>query len=340
MNCLSSLTPFPPPFEQAAHRSLESGGTKLFPMPSDVPIATAMRSGSAATQYTKETRDPVAEDKVNEADLVLPCLCLRRFKQGASPALGFSNVVYAISTATREAIPVWLLAAAHGGQGGDDGGMGATVSRVGFALAAGILTAEAGRTLAGATSSGHGQGQRLVRIVRGRLAIVATLGLLFLLWRVLAPSGVPSFLFWMAVTLAMAVNHASLEESASPCRFITPAKHGGHDGDRRGAHGARSHCRRPMQSPTALLMVRGRILLGDVLGSAGGPFLLALVLCTGWPSPFDASAWLVLSLGCDLWLSFASRAVEPQHTRLLSGGDDDCSDVEENGRGGGFANFV
>ncbi|CAM9235617.1 unnamed protein product [Laminaria digitata] len=88
------------------------------------------------------------------------------------------------------------------------------------------------------------------------------------------------------------------------------------------------------------MVISGSALVRDVLGAIAGPFLIALALCTGWPSPFDSSLWLVLCLCADLWLSTGSREAEPQHARLLFADDGGAAEEEEGHRAGRFAQFV
>lgn len=357
--------------DQAAHHSLTEVGTKLSPVPSDVsplPVITGAGVGRLSGKHTapedgSRLKHPIAggdslgangaghvadESCVVEHDLVARCPCLKPFGHRASLA-DFVGVLYATSTAVREALPVWLLA------GSQAGGMGGATARIGVVIAAGVLLAEVGRAAASngwlgsclgeGSGGGLGRARRLRNVVRARLVMGLVLGLLYLLSKLLSPSAFSSIVVWIAVMAVVAANHASLElcinapSCAGPSSSIICAVHDQESERRTSATSSASSggggARRP---PRVMVAINASILAGDVLGSAAGPFLLALVLRTGWPSPFDTSSWLVYGLCADLWLSLGSREAEPRHTRLLDA-DDGGSTEEEHGVGG-FAQFV
>lgn len=299
---------------------------------------------------------------VSNAEVPLPCL--RLFGRGASRP-DAAVVLYAMSTAVREALPLWLLA------GVQAGGIGASPPRVGVVFAAGAFVAEAGRWCVSCLrerENGGGAWRRLTHVVWARLASVAGLGLLFLLPKFL-PSwssvGIPPDVVWLAVTLVVATNYASLDLCTAAAAAalavrsqqqrpeyvsggMSSSSHdagGGDEGRTRAKSSASSDLFaggnwRPPPEPRSALVTSGSILfVGDVLGSTAGPLVLALALWTGCRSPLDASFWIVVCLLGDLWLAVGTREVEPRHARLL-GGEDEEEEEEERRRAQRFAQFV
>lgn len=287
------------------------------------------------------------------SNLEVPLPCLRPFGRRASRP-DAAVVLYAMGAAVREALPVWLLA------GAQVGGIDASSLRVGAVFAAGVLIGEAGRWCCCAPlrwrSDGDeaGAGRRLSRAVWARLASTAILGLLYLLSRLLSsPSSadIPQEVLWLAVTMIVAANHASLglctaaAAAAAGARsrqqipaFVSSSGGGGGDLIAGGVP-------RPPPAPprsTSLLASGSILFVGDILGSAAGPSVLALAMWTGCGSPLDASLWLVLCLCGDLWLVFAAREAEPRHARLLGVEDDEEEEEgeDERRRSRRFAQFV
>lgn len=363
---------------------------KLSPVPSDfsaLPAGAAARGGGPSRSpggMAGHHRRPHAVS-VSNAEVRFPCL--RPFGRRASRP-DAAVVLYAMSTAVREALPVWLLA------GAQVGGFGASPPRVAAVLAGGAFVAggreRCGKWWAWATCvrerEGAGGGERrgvvwrrLTRVVWGRLASLTGLGLLFLLPRLLPSSsssvGVPPEVVWLGVTAVVAATYSSLDlctaaaaaaALAARSRQQRPgfmsggassSSHGGVGGGGGGGGGADEgigakssassdlcaggNWRPPPEPRSALVASSSILFVGDVLGSASGPLVLALALWTGCRSPLDASAWLVLCLFGDLWLAAGAREAEPRHARLLGGEDDEEEEEEEERRRAQrFAQFV
>lgn len=357
---------------QAAHHSLTEVGMKLSPVPSEFSALPGVGgAGAARAPLFRSPGGRVGYHRrphpasVSNAEVPFPCL--RPFGRRASRP-DAAVVLYALSTAVREALPVWLLA------GVGVGGIGASPPRVGAVFAAGAFIAEAGRwclsCLRGRENEG-GAWRRLTHVLWVRLASVAGLGLLFLLPKFLPSSSsvdIPPDVVWLAVAVVVATNYASLDlcmaaaaaalavrSQQQRAEFVSggmsSSSHGGGGGGGgRYDEGARAKSSassdlfaggnwRPPPEPRSALVTSGSILfVGDVLGSAAGPLVLALALWTGYRSPLDASLWLVLCLVGDLWLAVGTREAEPRHARLLGGGDDE--EEEERRRAQSFAQFV
>ncbi len=361
---------------QAAHRSAEVGA-KLSPVPSDFSAAPVGGGGSMASSHLHSGRKYAAphsgidgegsrssnagavENGVGHqhhprptsmSNLEVPLPCLRPFGRRASRP-DAAVLLYAVGTAVREAMPVWLLA------GAQVGGMGASTLRVGAVFAAGVLIGEAGRWCCcaplrrGGDGDEAGAGRRLSRAAWARLASAAILGLLYLLSTLLSsPSSayIPREVLWLAVTVVIAANHASLglctaaaaASVGARSRHQLPAFVSSNGGDLVAGGGLRPS---PAPPRAASLLASGSILfVGDVLGSAAGPSVLGLAMWTGCGSPLDASLWLVLCLCGDLWLVVAAREAEPRHARLLGGEDaaDEEEEEDERRRSRRFAQFV
>lgn len=299
------------------------------------------------------------------SNLVVPLPCLRPFGRRASRP-DATTVLYAMSTAVREALPLWLLA------GAKDGGIETSPQRVGAVFAAGVLIAGAGRVAAAATGCcgtslsevGNGEmGRRVSRAVWGRLVSVAVLGLLHLLPRLLLPPSaaaaiIPSEVLWLALTAVVISNQASLDvcstgaaaaaaaarsqpqqrpmfvsrntSSSSCCDERTRATSDA--SSRGGSDLVDGSNRRPQVMSASILLV------GDVLGATAGPLVLALALWAG----FDSSLWLLLCLFGDLWLAAGARETKPLHVSLLAcqEGEDEEEEEEERRRAQRFAQFV
>lgn len=359
---------------QAAHHSLNETGTKLSPVPSNASPALGGNlvlgdSGTLGRPNGSSNEDDICRPTEGTLVVSMPacvngCVGLRG---GQSWPPSLASVLYATSTAVREALPVWALAGTASA-----GGLGATPASIGVSIAGGVLLGEIGCAVAsvdwhgaGAVSEGGG-GRESLRAVRARLAAVAALGLLFLLRQVLSPrSAVPEPVVWLALTGVVAANHVALKlcattmnrgscccsqqrtvssgdgntysnaRTADGCRNGSAAHKGSGGGGSGG--GGKEH---PVECCNS-------VLLADVLASAAGPLLLALVLTTGWVSPFDSSWWFVLCLAGDLWLALGSREKEQQHSRLLDdageGGElagREDGDMAPSSATGGFAQFV
>ena len=296
---------------------------------------------------------------MDSLEVHLPCA-----KAGRSRCcrLELASILYVSGVAVREALPLWLLS------GAAVGGVGAASPQIGMFFAAGVVLAGAAGAVAsagwcgalwvdGSGGEGSGRGRRLLVAVRARLVIAAVLGLMYLLSRLL--STFPSAVLFAAVTVAVAVNHAALElckaavfrrSSARSSRGSLAVDVSDGEGRARAASSESSGRYRGYRGtagggaggapPSGAMVVSASALVGDVLGAAAGPFLIALALCTGWPSPFDSSSWLVLCLCADLWISTGSREAEPQHAGLLFAGDGGAAEEEEAHRAGRFAQFV
>eukprot|EP00903_Cladosiphon_okamuranus_P008970 g8582.t1 len=358
---------------QAAHHSLAEVGTKLSPVPSEFSAVPGVGVAGAARASSFRSPGGMAgyhlrphPASVSNAEVRFPCL--RLFGRRASRP-DAAVVLYALSTAVREALPVWLLA------GVGVGGIGASPPRVGVVFAAGAFIAEAGRWCASRLrdrGKEGGAGRRLRHAVWARLASVAGLGLLFLLPKFSPTSSVdiPSDVVWLAVTVVVATNYASLDlctaaataalavrSQQQRAEFVnggmSSSSHGGSGGGGgRPDEGTRAKSSvssdhfcggnwRPPPEPRSAPVTSGSILfVGDVLGSAAGPLVLALALWTGCRSPLDASFWLVLCLVGDLWLALGAREAEPRHERLLGGEDQAEEEEEEHARAQRFAQFV
>eukprot|EP00752_Nemacystus_decipiens_P007295 g6527.t1 len=363
---------------QAAHQSLTEVGMKLSPVPSEfsAPPGVGVAGGPRSAPF--HSPDGVPENEtgyrlhphpvsVSGAELPLPCL--RPFGRRASRP-DAAVALYALSTAVREAMPLWLLV------GVQVGGIGASPRRVAVVFAAGAFVAEAGRWCVCCLRERGSEGgawRRLTHIVWARLASVAALGLLFLLPKFLPaslPLDIPPDVVWLAVTVVVATNYASLDQCTAAAAaaalavrfqqqqqqqqqrrgFVSSSGHGiAFGGDQEGT-GAKSSSassdmlaggswRQPPEPHSALVTSGSILFLGDVLGSTAGPLVLALALRTGCRSPLDASFWLVLCLLGDLWLAVGTREVEPRHARLL-GGEDEDEEEEERRRERRFAQFV
>lgn len=397
---------------QAAHHSLTEIGTRLSHVPSE--LSAVPGGGVAGAARGTPSRLPDADGKpgaspgmfdggghkyshqgvtaangvgqyhhgpypMSISNLVVPCPCLRPFGRHASRP-DAATVLYAMSTAVREALPLWLLA------GAKDGGMEATPQRVGTVFAAGVLIAGAGRMIAAAagccgdtslSDGGNGEtGRRLSRAVWTRLVSVAVLALLHLLPRLLlSPSAaaavIPSVVLWLAVTAVVAANQASLdvcsigaaaagaanrsrqqEQQKSPMcvsRNTSSSSHGGGGGG--GDERTRATSDASSRGGSGLVVginrgptvMRASILfVGGVVGPTAGPLVLALTLWLRLRSPLDTSFWLLLCMFGDLWLAAGSREAKPLHVRLLGGedGEDEEEEEEERKRAQRFAQFV
>lgn len=300
---------------------------------------------------------------MDSLEVRLPCAKTGR---GRCCRLELASALYVSGVAVREALPLWLLS------GASVGGVGAASPQIGMLFAAGVVLAEAAGAMASAgwcgalwvDGSGGGAGsgggvRRLLVAVRARFVVAAVLGLTYLLSRLL--SAFPSAVLWAAVTAAVATNHAALElcKAAVFQRSSARSSGGGgglavdvSDGEDRARATSSESCGRYRgyrgtasggggggeAPPSGTMVISASALVGDVLGAATGPFLIALALCTGWPSPCDSSSWLVLCLCADLWLSTGSREAKPQHAALLFA--DDGGTAEEEHRAERFAQFV
>ena len=363
---------------QAAHHSLGEVGTKLSPVPSEASAVPGvleagigrltgtyptLASGarlkfSNAEEGSREANRlersaPSGSHAMDTLEVHLPCAktCGSRCCR-----LELASVLYVSCVAVREALPLWLLFEAS------VGGVGAASSQIGMFFAAGVILAEAASAVASAgwcgalwvdDSSGAGRsggGRRLLVAVRARLVVLVVLGLMCLLWRLL-PAFPPAVLF-AAIAAVVASNHAALElcttsifqrSNSRSRRGLTVDVSDGEDGTTAASSDSSSRYRGHRGTarggaPRGTMVISASALAGDALGAAAGPFLIALVLCTGWPSPFDSSSWLVLCLCGDLWLSAGSKEAERHHAGLLFA--DDGGAAEEEHRTERFAQFV
>lgn len=234
--------------------------------------------------------------------LVISYTCMR-FCRHRPAELSFGAIVYAASTAVREAIPVWALT------GADAGGLGATSGAFGGSIAAGVLLGEAGRAVASAgwlgtrfsRESGDISGHHVLCAVRGRLAVVPLLGAVYLVARII-PAALPKVIVWVAVVAVVASNQLVLGLSRDE----------------------RAKNLSPGTTCTSLVV-------GDTLGSATGPLSLALGFRSGWPPPFGASLWFVFIICLDLWLLMGAQPVGMQHSQLvdIEDGDDVVSERDK-----------
>lgn len=343
---------------------------KLSPVPSEFSAMPGVGVAGASRGASSRSPGGTAENGagyhrrpclVSMSNAEVPFPCLKPFGRRASRP-DAAVVLYAMSTAVREALPLWLLA------GVQVGGIGASPPRVGVVFAAGAFIAEAGRWCVSCLrerGNAGGAWRRLTHVVWARLASVAGLGLLFLLPRIVPSSSsvvIPPDLLWLAVTVVAATNYASLDLCTAAAaaalavrsqrqhrpEFVS-SHHGGGGGADEGTRAKSSASSglvaggewRPPPEPRSSLVTSGSILfVGDVLGSAAGPLVLAAALWTGCRSPLDSSLWLVLCLFGDLWLAVGTREIEPQHGRLLGGEDDEEEEEEERRRVQRFAQFV
>lgn len=275
-----------------------------------------------------------------------------------SSPLRWVGVLYAMSTAARESLPVWLFT------GVPHGGMGVEPSLIGVVFASGILMAEVGRavSIAGwhgasfrlggwATLPEEGFG-RVLYVARARVVTVAALGLLYLLSRLLPVFGGPSVLVIFGGIATVAVNRIIVDLCKS--LLMHPSAHDcvgnvgaaeGHEEEKQRATNSTAEIALASGAGTTgrggafpmMAFTNGSIVAGDVVASSIGPLLLALALSTGWPSPLDSSWWFVLCLTGDLWILFVSRETGVRHARLPEGN----GAVDEEGRSTiGFPQFV
>lgn len=316
---------------QAAHFSMNRDGPKSSPMPDSSATDTRGKAARAlaGTSHHGPNEPPEADlsgiaHSAGEADrggLVVACPWMRPFGRRAA-FLSLKSVLYATSTAVREAIPVWALA------GVSSGGLGASPQHLGMAVATGVVLAEAGRSVAstgclGSRSAGDAGAwgvhqEHLLGAVWGRGVLVAVLGVVYLAMR-FASDGMPPAILWLAVTSAVAANQATLGLSR---REILRSRQADHD------EGANGDVYTSKEAPSALCP---SLVVGDVVGSSMGPLLLALGLCSGWWPPFDASLWIVCCPLVDLWCSVRTRQDGDFHTRLVESGEGDRGTT----RGGG-----
>lgn len=286
--------------------------------------------------------------------------------------LSFESVGYAVSVAIRESIPVWALASTRAGglgdHGTDDGNVGpitATPSRVGLAIAAGIIAAEAGQAVVSYSwgrdcflgNRGGGGGRwcnksSQVAAIYGRLVTVAGLGVGHVLTRMLGPSSptssssssasdssiIPAAVLWTAVVSVVAMNHTVLRLCRDGNSWAVGGRrrrvvHGVEDercfmgeGNGSEADGDGTHQVPPPRSLMANSGPRRSTLAADVLASATGPLVLALGLSSGWPTPFDASLWFLLYLCVDMWLALGARGGNARRRIIGFGGGDNGED--------------
>ncbi|CAM9389954.1 unnamed protein product [Scytosiphon promiscuus] len=350
---------------------LTIGGGKHGVSPRGLPGDGHHSSHGAAGYHGHHAHAQVA----SMSTLEVACPCLRPFgRRAARPDV--AAVLYATSTAVREALPVWMLA------GVNVGGIGASPPQVGTVLAAGFLISGAGRAAAAAGWCGGGSstggaaawkvGRRLSHAVWARLAGVSALGVLYLLSRLLPSSSsssvIPLEALLLAVTAVVAANHTSLEMCAAAAaaaavagrmassrpphqrpmfvsRDTSSSSHGGGEWPRTASEASigGGGLNGGLFPPRSAIVTRASILFaGDIVGSGAGPLLLAPALWARRWSPFGAWLWLVLCLCGDLWLVMGAREAEPQHATLLGSGDEEEEEEveEERRRSQRFAHFV
>lgn len=326
-------------------------GTKFSPVPSEVrPISG---SSMAGTFGPKSGTFYLPKEGTHEAGraLVLPCPCMKPFGRQAS-RLDLGSVLYATSTAVREALPIWLLGGAQAG------GMGLAPAQIGAVFATGVILARAGTVTVSAGwfsylgtvgRGGFVEGRRLLHIVRVRLVITVSIGLLYVLSKLLWPPVVPPAVGWLALTVLVAANYTSLELCIiSRSQFASSASCLG-SGDtgvfavgyydngegRTRATSSASSCgaEGTRGQPRVAMIICPSGLAGDLFGSVAGPLLLAVALWTGWPPPFDLRWWLLLCLCVDLWLSTGSKEGKVPNTQLLGADGEAMSEGEHDGAG-------
>lgn len=305
-------------------------------------------------------------------ELVVSCPCVKLFvgrRRGLSTTTcdpSLVSICYAVSVAVRESLPVWALAGTQGGGLGVEPGDGlvATPARVGLAIAAGIVVAEAGRAVVSSTwcrarcfGKGGWQCNGQLAAVRGRFVAVTILGLVYAVTRmsVSSAAAMPSAVLWVAVIWVVAANQTGLrlcheKPGCSPRGLRVHGVVEGHD-EVHFCEGNAAEDQRtpspPRPPPSLTVAQRRSFLLGDVLASSGGPLLLALGLKNGWHWPLNASVWFPLCLCVDLWVSLGARRAGERYVGFLGGeyreGGERALDLSERGRfssSGRFAEFV
>lgn len=274
----------------------------------------------------------------------------RRHNRGLPSFLpSFASICYSLGVAIRESFPVWALAGSRVGglSAALDGGLGATPPRVGFAMAAGVLVAAVGRAIASAGWCGSlfhcsrggqsgwskgGGGSQIINAMRGRLVTVTALGILYTIARVsdAPPATIGMAVVWLAVVAAVASNQIALEFCLNRNLrhgFMGNKVNGDVVGHERTFHEGSEAAGGEDSATLRWLMAENRgFLIGDVVGSVGGPLLLALGLRSGMPSPFDSSLWFLLCLCVDLCISVWARPAG-DHTKLADREDEAEQDV-------------